>query len=212
MSVRVRENARDLDGFISLDLSEELKHAVQVSNLAFHVASELNLDEKVCNELAVAGMLHDIGKLKLINYIYGEENPLIIEELKYVRMHSTLGYEELVGKGYSDHILKSILYHHENYDGSGYPANLRGEEIPLGARILRVCDVYSALRSDRPYRKALNMDSAMELMIGEVKYFDMKIFLAFQRVVHKQTEYIGMEDVLDYEEKTGNWHEGYFTG
>lgn len=188
MAARTRENVRDLDGFISMDLSEELKHALQVSNLAFHVASELKLDEKVCNELAVAGMLHDIGKLKVLNYLYGEEDPLIIEELKYVRMHSTLGYEELVGKGYSEHILKSILYHHENYDGSGYPANLRGEEIPLGARILRVCDVYSAVRSDRPYRKALSMEDAMKLMIGEVKYFDMKIFLAFQRVVHRQNE------------------------
>ena len=86
---------------------------------------------------------------------------------------------------YSDFVLKSILYHHENYDGSGYPSNKSGEEIPIGARILRVCDVFAALRSDRPDRKAFDMETVMELMIEEVKNFDMQVFLAFQRVVHK---------------------------
>lgn len=187
MSVGTQEEAKSLDGFISLDISEEYKHAFQVSSLAYHVAREMGLEDGICSELMVAGVLHDIGKLMLVDHIYGDGDhvPFIIEELKYMRMHSTLAYEELLDKGYSDNILKSILYHHENYDGSGYPANLRGEKIPLGARILRVCDVYSALRSDRPYRKARDMDTAMRLMIDEVRFFDMQVFLAFQRVVHK---------------------------
>ena len=171
---------------LEFNLISELKHGIVVSNLAYDVAKELGLSEEVCHELAIAGMLHDIGKLKLTGYINGqEEDPLVIEELKYVRMHSALGYEELKDQGYSDFILQSILFHHENYDGSGYPANKAGEEIPLGARILRVCDVFAALSSDRPYRKAFDMATAMELMIDEVKNFDMQVFLAFQRVVHK---------------------------
>ncbi len=170
---------------LDFDLSAELSHGMRVSNLAYAVAKELGMDDHACYELAIAGMLHDIGKLKLTGYINGQEkNPLVIEELKYVRMHSTLGYEELKGQGYSDFILESILYHHENYDGSGYPSNKAGEEIPIGARILRVCDVFSALSSDRPYRKAFDRDTAVELMIDEVKNFDMEVFLAFQRVVH----------------------------
>ena len=156
---------------LEFDLASELHHGMMVSNLAY--------------ALAIAGMLHDIGKLKLTSYINGQEqDPLVIEELKYVRMHSTLGYEELKGQGYSDFVLESILYHHENYDGSGYPANKAGEDIPIGARILRVCDVYAALISDRPYRKAFDISAVMELMIDEVKNFDMQVFLAFQRVVH----------------------------
>ena len=88
--------------------------------------------------MAIAGMLHDIGKLKLTGYINGQErDPLLIEELKYVRMHSSLGYEELKEQGYSDIVLQSILYHHENYDGSGYPSNLSGDSIPLGAQHLK---------------------------------------------------------------------------
>lgn len=170
---------------LDFDLSAELSHGMMVSNLAYALAKELGLEEDQCHELAVAGMLHDIGKLKLTGYINGEErDPLVIEELKYVRMHSTLGYEELKDQGYSDFILESILYHHENYDGSGYPSNKAGEEIPIGARILRVCDVFAALCSDRPYRRAFDVDAVMELMIEEVKNFDMEVFLAFQRVVH----------------------------
>ena len=171
---------------LEFDLASELHHGMVVSNLAYAVATELGLPHEQCYQLAIAGMLHDIGKLKLTSYINGqEEDPLVIEELKYVRMHSTLGYEELKNQGYSQFVLESILYHHENYDGSGYPSNKAGEDIPIGARILRVCDVYAALISDRPYRKAFDTPAVMELMIDEVKNFDMQVFLAFQRVVHK---------------------------
>ena len=170
---------------LEFDLVSELHHGMRVSNLAYAVAEELGLPHEQCYELAIAGMLHDIGKLKLTSYINGQEqDPLVIEELKYVRMHSTLGYEELKGQGYSDFVLESILYHHENYDGSGYPSNKAGDDIPIGARILRVCDVYAALITDRPYRKGFDISTVMELMIDEVKNFDMQVFLAFQRVVH----------------------------
>ena len=179
------ETVKSTDRILEFDLSAELNHGVVVSNLAYAVATEMGRDEAFCYQMAIAGMLHDIGKLKLTGYINGQErDPLLIEELKYVRMHSSLGYEELKEQGYSDIVLQSILYHHENYDGSGYPSNLSGDSIPLGARILRVCDVYAALSSDRPYRKAFDVSTVIELMIDEIKNFDMEVFIAFQRVVH----------------------------
>ena len=179
------ETVKSTDRILEFDLSAELNHGVVVSNLAYAVAAEMGRDEAFCYQMAIAGMLHDIGKLKLTGYINGQErDPLLIEELKYVRMHSSLGYEELKEQGYSDIVLQSILYHHENYDGSGYPSNLSGDSIPLGARILRVCDVYAALSSDRPYRKAFDVSTVIELMIDEIKNFDMEVFLAFLRVVH----------------------------
>ena len=179
------ETVKSTDRILEFDLSAELNHGVVVSNLAYAVAAEMGRDEAFCYQMAIAGLLHDIGKLKLTGYINGQErDPLLIEELKYVRMHSSLGYEELKEQGYSDIVLQSILYHHENYDGSGYPSNLSGDSIPLGARILRVCDVYAALSSDRPYRKAFDVSTVIELMIDEIKNFDMEVFLAFQRVVH----------------------------
>ena len=89
-------------------------------------------------------------------------------------------------EGYSDRICEMILHHHENYDGTGYPDNLVGDEIPLGARVLRVCDVFVALTSDRPYRKAFDSKTAVELLIEEVRHFDMKVFLPFQSIVYDE--------------------------
>ncbi|MCI8853354.1 MAG: HD domain-containing protein [Lachnospiraceae bacterium] len=176
-----------MDLILEEDIREEINHGVRVSNLAYRVAKRLGCYENICKELAVAGMLHDIGKLKVASYLYGRtEDTLGVEEMRYVRMHSRLGYEILMREDYSDFIIESVLYHHENYDGSGYPENLEAEDIPIGARILRVCDVYAALTSDRPYRKAFDEETAVELMIDEVKNFDMRVFLAFQQTIHQE--------------------------
>lgn len=185
------KSSEKLDEELEIDLEEGIMHGMLVSRLAGLLAKEMGFDKEFCNEMAVAGMLHDIGKLKLTPYLYGRrDNTLHIEEMKYVRMHSTFGYEILKEKDYSDTILKAIYYHHENYDGSGYPKNLKGQDIPIGARIIRTCDVFAALVSDRPYRKAFDIDTAIELMIDEVKNFDMEIFLAFQRVVYYEQDSI----------------------
>ena len=187
MSESIQEaSSEPLMHLITFDLEKEIKHGIQVSNLAYQTGKMLGLEETMCHELAVAGILHDIGKLRLRKYIADEEKPLIVEEIKYVRRHPKLGFESLKERGYSDFILESIYYHHENYDGSGYPKNLSGEEIPLGARILRICDVYAALTSKRSYRDAFSPEVAMEMLIDEVKNFDMKIFLAFQRTMHEE--------------------------
>lgn len=169
---------------LDYNMEEEINHGIYVSNMVYQVAKELGLSEEECYELAVAGILHDIGKLR-INDLYESEDKLVIEEMRCVRMHASLGYELLKNYEYSDYILKSILYHHENYDGTGYPENLSGEEIPLGARIIRVCDTFAALTTDRPYRKRFELDTAIELMIEEVKNFDIKVFIAFRRVVQE---------------------------
>ena len=178
---------------LTYTLDDQVVHAMRVSNLAYAVGKELGLDSDTCQYLFDAGILHDIGKEKLRSYVYEEaQNPLMVEEMKYVRMHATLGYEILKERGYPEFILQSVLHHHENMDGSGYPDNLRGEEIPYGARNIRVCDVFSALISDRPYRKSFDQDTAIELMIEEIKNFDIKVFLAFQRVIHRE-DYQKME-------------------
>lgn len=182
--------------YLEKQMAKEISHGICVSNLAYRVAKELGLTKEQCYEMAVAGVLHDVGKLEVWKYICRQEDTLNIEEMRYVRSHSTLGYTMLVEEGYSEFILESILYHHENYDGTGYPSNRAGQEIPIGARILRVCDVFAALISDRPYRRAFSLDTAVELMIEEVKNFDMKVFLAFLTVIHRE----GIEELLDKDE------------
>lgn len=168
---------------LDYNMADELDHGIYVSNMVYLVAKELGLPEEECYEYAVAGVIHDIGKLQL-NDKYDEEDRLVVEEMRRVRMHATFGYEILKAYEYSERILQTIRHHHENYDGSGYPDNLSGEQIPLGARIIRVCDTFAALTADRPYRKHFTQEVALELMIEDIKHFDMRVFLAFQRVVH----------------------------
>ncbi len=176
-------NTKKLEKYIS----DEFNHGIQVSNLAYYVSKKLGLYENMCYELAIAGAIHDIGKLKVAAYLYeGNEDEFGVEEMRYVRMHSRLSYEILIRYDYSDFIIESILYHHENYDGSGYPENLQGNGIPIGARVLRVCDVYAALTSDRPYRRAFDPETAVRIMIDEMKNYDMRVFLAFQQAIHEE--------------------------
>lgn len=182
--MKIMEQFHASGHILDYNLEDELNHGIYVSNLAYDVAEELGLSGEKQQELAIAGVIHDIGKLKLDD-VDRKVDQMVVEEMRYVRMHSMLSYEILESYGYSEFILQSILYHHENYDGTGYPGNLSGEMIPIGARILRVCDTFAALTADRPYRKCFDLDTTLELMIEEVKNFDIRVFLAFQRVVHE---------------------------
>ena len=168
------------------DFKSGISHGILVSNLTYLIAKQLHLPEQECYDCCVAGFIHDIGKLELSPYLYGRDsNALSIEEMKYMRMHSRLSYDLLKKFDYSDHILEIVLRHHECYDGSGYPDNLKGEEIPIGARILRVTDEFAALISDRPYRKAFDIEAAVDIMIEEIKNMDMQVFITFQRMIHE---------------------------
>ena len=175
----------ELKKIILEDVKDGVKHGILVSRLVTLTARELGASEDFVRKVSMAAMLHDIGKLKLSEYLYGRnKEALNIEEMRYMRLHSTYSYEIVKAQGFSEEIQQMVYHHHENYDGSGYPDNLSGENIPWGARILRNCDVFAALVSKRPYRDAFDIDTAIELMIDEVKNFDMEVFLAFQKVVY----------------------------
>lgn len=171
---------------LEFSMEEQLEHGRQVSNLAYEVGKEIGMDEEQLRSLAIAGFFHDIGKTEIEKiHNISDDSALLVEEMNSVRQHPVKGYEILKRHGYSEEICRAVLYHHENNDGSGYPDNLEGWNIPLDAAILRVCDVFCALVTDRPYRRALSGKAAMEMMIEEVRKYDIQVFLAFQRIVHK---------------------------
>ena len=200
MSEKVREY-RNKYPIIRPSVIKELAHGMTVSNLAYLVGKQMNFSEEDCHDLALAGFLHDIGKLELVKYVRDHEGEtLVIEEMKYVRRHPRLGAEILEKKGYSQKIVDMVKFHHENCDGSGYPMNLSREDIPMGSRIIRVCDVFAALTNDRPYRKAFDIQTAMKLMIEESKDYDVQVFLAFMNVVHHE-DVKKIVDTSDFEEK-----------
>lgn len=164
---------------------EEMRHGIQVSNLARMIGEEMGQPLDFCQKLEVAGVVHDIGKLRLTQYLYADDG-LMVEQMKYVRQHAAQSFQILQNTEIDEDIAWAVFHHHENYDGSGYPDNLRGGAIPLMSRVLRVCDVFIALITNRSYRKAFDAGTAMEIMIDEVKDYDMQVFLAFQRVIHRK--------------------------
>ena len=176
-------------------LEDELLHGIKVANLAFLLAKRVGFSYEQSKELAVAGLLHDLGKLQMSPQIYErDENTLDVEEMVKRRSHPKISYDILMRYNYSDFILETILYHHENYDGSGYPRNLVATDIPSGARVLAIVNMFVALVSDRPYRKSFDKDTAVELMIGEVKNYDMRYFLAFLKLIHE----IDIDELIAY--------------
>ena len=181
------DGTHDLETSLQDSFGEAILHGVVVSNLASFVAREMALPEEQCHNLAIAGMLHDIGKLRLRSYVYEEkEAKLNIDELRYVRLHPSLGYAILKEHGYTKEILTAVLYHHENVDGSGYPEGLEGIEQTMFTRILHVADVYDALTSERCYKKAYSHEKAMEMIEnGECGAFN-PLLLECLEDIHEQ--------------------------
>lgn len=189
------EGRLSLKQIMKKDMEDELLHGVKVCNLAFHFGKRLGLSYDRAIELAIAGLLHDMGKLQMSRRLYGRDGEsLEVEEIVRTRSHSRIGYDILIRYDYSDFILETILYHHENYDGTGYPRNLVATDIPEGARMLRLVDAFISLTSDKPYRKAFDKQTAVELMIEEVKNFDMRYFLAFLKMIHE----IDVDEVINF--------------
>ena len=185
----------DMAEVVEEDVYDNIDHAELVAILVRLLCTQMELPLDFQHQVVMAAYLHDIGKLRLGKNLYGrDKNALQIEETKYMRMHAKVGADMLEECGFTPEICNAVHHHHENYDGSGYPGNLSEEKIPLEARILRVCDVFAALISDRPYRKAFDVDTAMDLMIEDIKSFDMKIFLDFMKVFHSE----GLEQVTRF--------------
>ena len=106
-------------------------------------------------------MLHDIGKIGIGDQTLRKSGDLTTDEFDRVRLHPTMGAKILAGLDAFTEIVPIVLYHHERYDGQGYPEGLSGEEIPLGAQFIAVVDAYDSMTSDRPYRRALGRDEAL---------------------------------------------------
>ncbi|WP_187694872.1 HD-GYP domain-containing protein [Fervidicola ferrireducens] len=137
-------------------------HSEQVAKLAVAIAEELKMDNDLISNVHYAALLHDIGKIGIPEPILNKPCKLSEEEFEKIKVHPELG-ANIVKK--VDFLLQAsffIRYHHERLSGSGYPEGLKGEEIPLGAQIIAVADVFDALTTDRPYRKAMTVEEALK--------------------------------------------------
>jgi len=139
-------------------------HSERVGSVAYQIALRLNLSEVTCQEIYLAGVLHDIGKIGIPDNVLLKAGKLAPEEFDIIRKHPEIGHRILEELGKLSFALPGVLYHHERVDGTGYPHNLVGDEIPLMARILAVSDAYDAMTSSRVYRNAMGQQRALEIL------------------------------------------------
>jgi putative two-component system response regulator len=194
--LRLKQFTDELDNseavLFSLALSIEAKdpytegHCDRLSKYSVALADKLGLPEDLRVALRRGGLIHDIGKLAVPESILLKPGPLTPEERKIMEQHTIVGERICAPLRSFRQVLPIIRHHHEKQDGSGYPDGLKGEQIPLTARILQVTDVYDALSTDRPYRKALPLEKALAIMREEVKrgWWDGSILDEFEAVVH----------------------------
>jgi putative two-component system response regulator len=143
-------------------------HIERVANLAVSMGRALELSKKETKALYYGGALHDIGKLGIPHEILNKPGPLTSDEWEIMRRHPEIGYKICLPLGETlGFALDIIRYHHEKMDGSGYPYGLEGNEIPAVARIMAVADMYDALVTDRPYRKGMSREKAMDIIAAE---------------------------------------------
>jgi putative nucleotidyltransferase with HDIG domain len=163
---------------------ETQSHSNRVSTIAVMIAHAMRRPEHEIENIRAAALLHDLGKLGVSNEVLQKIGTLTEDERELIRSHTMRGAEIIrpVG-GKVVQILPFIIYHHEQFDGTGYH-KLIGEDIPLGARIIAVADVYDALMSDRPYRKGVSPAAAREHIIANAsKYFDPVVVDAFVSIL-----------------------------
>lgn len=173
----------------TIDLKDHYtgEHVEKTVHYATEIASLLGLSKNEIELVKQASILHDLGKIGISEKILLKKSKLTRGELQEVKKHPRIGVEIIRPIHFLHSIVPLILYHHERWDGKGYPYGLKGEEIPVGARIIALADVYQALISDRPYHKAYSEDEAIGIIKnGSGTQFDPHIVITFLRILKQK--------------------------
>lgn len=141
-------------------------HTGRIRDLSMAIALALRVPRRVRDAVHFGALLHDVGKIGISDAILQKPGPLSEAEWQIMRRHPEIGVRMLQGIDFLAPALDVVMYHHERWDGRGYPSGLRGDEIPLAARIVAVCDAFDAMTTDRPYRKGFSIDQALDELTG----------------------------------------------
>ncbi len=156
------------------------EHSRRVAVYAQRLARHLGWNRREARDLALAALVHDLGKTWIGNDILNKSEALSAEERRKMERHPVIGARILIGCDVHPFYVETVLHHHESWNGHGYPVGLKGEEIPLGARILAIADVYDVLTSQRPYKAPSTVEEARERLIaGTGTNFDPALLQAF---------------------------------
>ena len=166
-------------------------HSERVTAFAQEIAYEMNLDETQRKAVIIASLLHDIGKIGTLGTILEKKNSLSEDEYDILKFHPVQGAEILRGIKQFEDVVLIIKHHHERMDGTGYPDGLKGEEIPLGARIVYVADAFDAMTEDRPYQPAISIEESItELRRSSGTQFDPVVVDAWLRVLEMHKDWL----------------------
>jgi HD-GYP domain-containing protein (c-di-GMP phosphodiesterase class II) len=173
---------RSLTAAVDAKDSYTYGHSERVARISMELGRELGLGEEDLSDIYLAGLLHDIGKIGVPDEILCKRGPLTPEEFERIKRHPVDGYKILKELRPISSLLPGVLYHHERWDGQGYPENLAGENIPFLARVLAVADSYDAMSTARPYRGAMNFDEVEKILVqGAGNQWDPRVIDAFLR-------------------------------
>lgn len=160
----------------------KVSHSKNTANLARQICRNLGLNEKTTDLIYYAGLLQNIGKITLSEKIFATNGKLSPEDLQKIQNHSNIGVNLLMNINFLSEVVPYINYQKERVDGSGEPEGLKGQSIPLGSRIIAAADAYSAMTSDRPYRKAMPQEKALSIMKEEAgKKWDVDVVNALEQ-------------------------------
>ena len=168
---------------------ESTSHVERIGHFSYRLAQELGFNEVFCRDISYASQLHDIGKLALPDSLLNKQGALTPDEFKAVKTHTVLG-QKMLGASGGDTFRMACdiaLCHHERWDGTGYPFGIKGEDIPVSARIVMLVDQYDALRSKRPYKDALSHTEVCDILLyGDNRtmpyHFDPNVFSTFKQI------------------------------
>lgn len=178
----MESNPAALIGITRLKTKDEYTflHSLAVSALMVHFARFLKFDEQAVRILGVSGLLHDIGKMVMPDALLSKKGALTDEEMAQIRTHPVRGYELLSRQADMPQIVLDVcLHHHERIDGKGYPFGLSDEQLSQSARIAAICDVYDAMTSARPYKRAWTPAETLRMMLKSEGHFDRHLLAQF---------------------------------
>ncbi len=168
--------------------SYTMGHSSRVAHYALTIAENLGLDEETSKGIVIGAYLHDIGKIHIADEILNKPGKLTKQEFDEIKRHPEMGVSSLRAVEFPWQVKQYILHHHERYDGSGYPSGLRGEEIPLGARIICIADFFDAMTTDRSYRKAWSQEQTIKIISqNRGVIFDRKVADCFLGLVEQHS-------------------------
>ncbi|WP_187296256.1 HD-GYP domain-containing protein [Tepidibacter mesophilus] len=167
-----------------------LDHGYRVALLSKKLGQTMELSEEEIDYIYMAALNHDIGKQYLDIKILNKKGEITEREKIYIKMHVLLSTSKAIEKQMDVYIVKGISHHHENFDGTGYPYNLKGYEIPLQSRIIRIVDTYDNLMMGTCFGEGLRREKVIEIMDKDISKFDKDIYLKFRKMIENHDGYL----------------------